>query len=118
MRQAVSNLLTNALKYSPPEQKVLVRLAKLDGHFAISVQDFGIGIAPEDQHRLFEPFHRARNVGEVSGTGLGLSIARQAVEKHGGTITVQSEIGVGSIFTMMLSERPPEVEQDAQNTVD
>ncbi|MBL8131054.1 MAG: PAS domain S-box protein [Anaerolineae bacterium] len=118
MRQALSNLLTNALKYSPSEKKVLVRLEKLHEQFAFSVQDFGIGIPPEDLHRLFEPFHRARNVGEVSGTGLGLSIARQAVEKHGGTITVQSEIGAGSTFTILLPERPPEVEQDAQNTAD
>jgi signal transduction histidine kinase len=68
----------------------------------LTVSDHGIGIPEEDQKRLFEPFHRARNVSDVSGTGLGLSIARRAVELHGGTIGFQSQVGIGTTFVVIL----------------
>ena len=66
------------------------------------VDDQGIGIPPEDQGRIFDTFHRARNVGNISGTGLGLAIVKNAVEAHGGTISLESEPGRGSRFTVRI----------------
>ena len=68
----------------------------------ISVSDQGIGIPPEDQPHLFDPFHRARNVGDVSGTGLGLPIVKKSVDAYGGTITFVSQLDQGSTFTVVL----------------
>ena len=71
----------------------------------LSVSDQGIGIPAADLPNLFQPFHRAGNVGQVEGTGLGLSIAKNAIEVHGGTITVESEVGRGTTFTVMLPRK-------------
>ncbi len=70
------------------------------------VQDQGIGIPSDEQARLFEPFHRASNAKKVSGTGLGLVIAKQSVELHGGTITLESEAGQGTTFIVTLPQTP------------
>jgi PAS domain S-box-containing protein len=102
MRQAVSNLLSNALKYSPIEKPVYLHLFNDVNSIIITVIDEGIGIPPEDQKHLFEPFHRARNVGTIPGTGLGLSITKQAVEMHSGTIGLNNESGVGTTFVVTL----------------
>ena len=102
MRQVISNLISNALKYSPPEQTVQVDLLQNDAQVVLQVTDRGIGIPAADLPRLFEPFHRAANVGVISGTGLGLSITKQAVDLHSGTITVTSQVEVGTTFTISL----------------
>jgi signal transduction histidine kinase len=68
----------------------------------LSVRDEGIGIPADDLPRIFDRFHRSRNVRRVSGTGIGLSSTLQIVEQHGGTIEVESEEGVGSTFTLRL----------------
>jgi signal transduction histidine kinase len=68
----------------------------------LTVHDEGIGIPITDMNHLFEPFHRATNVGEIVGTGLGLSIVKEAVELHSGTVTVTSQVGVGTTFTVKL----------------
>lgn len=102
MRQVIGNLISNALKYSPEDQPVKVELAQTESHSIITVRDKGIGIPAEDRKHLFEPFHRATNVGTISGTGLGLSITKQSVELHGGTITVDSQIGQGTIMTVTI----------------
>jgi PAS domain S-box-containing protein len=101
MRQVVTNLISNALKYSG-EQPIHVTIKRSNKQVVLTVIDQGIGIPPDDLKRLFEPFHRATNVGTISGTGLGLSIAKQAVELHGGAIRVESEVNVGSTFTVLL----------------
>ena len=102
LRQAISNLLHNALKYSERETFVSVQLTHDDAQITISVQDAGIGIPPEDLKHLGEPFHRAANVGGISGTGLGLSITKQAIDLHGGTVTVASVVGQGTEFAVCL----------------
>ncbi len=107
LRRAITNLLSNAIKYSPLGGDVCVELTVEGSLATIKVSDSGIGIPPEDLPRLFEAFHRAENVGTLPGTGLGLAIARQAVELHGGTISVQSQVGVGTTFTITLPLLPP-----------
>jgi signal transduction histidine kinase len=102
--QAFQNLLDNAVKYSGESKKVLVTLSAEDGCVAIAVRDFGIGIARDEQRRIFERFHRVGTglVHDVKGSGLGLSIVHHIVAAHGGAITVDSEPGKGSTFTMRL----------------
>ena len=102
MRQIISNLLLNALKYSAAEKLINLTLTHDDNQVCLQVRDEGIGIPPDDLKHLFEPFHRATNVGTISGTGLGLSITKQAVELHGGTITPVSQVGSGTTFTVTL----------------
>lgn len=102
LRQIITNLITNALKYSPPEKPVHIALEQRETGLVLTVRDEGIGIPEADIHYLFRPFYRAGNVGKISGTGLGLAIVKDAVERHGGHITVQSTVGVGTTFTVTL----------------
>lgn len=102
MRQIISNLLSNALKYSPPEKPVAISLEFKREAIIFTVSDQGIGIPEADQRHLFEPFHRGMNVGTISGTGLGLVIAKESVELHGGVIVVASQIGVGTTFIVHI----------------
>ena len=104
MRQVVDNLLSNAIKYSPDGTEIEVS-ARLEGQVILtSVADQGIGIPSDEIPRLFERFHRARNVSSryYGGLGLGLYIARAIVEAHDGEIFVESEEGKGSVFTIRL----------------
>lgn len=93
LRFILGNLLSNALKYSPAGGDVVLTLRADAQALSIAVADRGIGIPPEDLPRLFEPFHRGRNVGTLPGTGLGLAIVRKAVDLHGGRIEVDSAPG-------------------------
>ena len=104
LKQVVVNLLANAVKFTPDGGRVSVRAGRDDAGVRIAVQDTGIGIAPEDQHRIFEEFQQARRQTAQSreGTGLGLTLSKRFVELHGGTLTVESEPGKGSTFTVML----------------
>lgn len=101
-QQILNNLLSNALKYSPAGTPVLLKLRCSDNHVMINVRDTGLGIPPEQQSRLFQPFYRARNVGTIPGTGLGLAIVKQAIDLHGGEITVESALDEGTTFTITL----------------
>jgi signal transduction histidine kinase len=109
--QVVTNLVENALKYSPSQAPVLVKVWRENGDARLSVRDKGIGIPTEDQPLVFERFHRARNVDDrrFAGMGLGLYIARGIVEQHGGRIWVESAPGVGSTFSVALPALDPEV---------
>lgn len=102
MRQILSNLVSNAVKYSPADTSIHVNLALTEGAFVLEVRDHGIGIPAADVSHLFEPFHRAANVGAISGTGLGLVIAKEAVELHGGTLTIESAINQGTTCTIRI----------------
>ncbi len=102
MRQAITNVITNALKYSPAETRVELTLKQENEHILLDVRDYGIGIPEDELPRLFEPFHRATNVGAISGTGLGLSITKQAIDRHGGSITIQSAPDHGTTVTLMI----------------
>jgi two-component system sensor histidine kinase SenX3 len=102
------NLVDNAIKYSPDGGRVELRLEAPVGAVRIVVADEGLGIAPDDQERIFEKFYRVdpqmkRGIG---GSGLGLYLSRQIVERMGGTLTVASERGAGSAFTIELPREP------------
>lgn len=104
LEQVVTNLLTNAIKYTPEDGKIEVSL-KPDGMYLMfCVTDNGIGIPLEDQPRVFDKFFRVQSddTAEISGTGLGLSIVKSIVEKHGGRVWVESEPYQGSSFTVLL----------------
>jgi PAS domain S-box-containing protein len=98
--QVFTNLVTNAINYTAPGGAITIRARAEAEHAVVEVEDTGVGIAPEHLPHIFEPFYRV--VSQVEGTGLGLSIARQIVTLHGGEITVKSETGVGSCFTVSL----------------
>jgi two-component system phosphate regulon sensor histidine kinase PhoR len=104
LKQAVLNLLTNAMKYSGQSRGIELRLFPQNGDALISVSDHGIGIPPEEQSRIFERFYRA-SVPEnhsVAGTGLGLALVDHIVKGHGGSVQVESSPGVGSTFSIRL----------------
>jgi len=105
LEQVLTNFINNAIKYSPENNIINIRVFNWGQHHAaVSVQDFGIGISPEEQQKIFERFYRVsgRNESTYSGFGIGLFIANEIVQKHHGTIKVQSEEGKGSIFTFIL----------------
>jgi signal transduction histidine kinase len=101
LEQAVTNLVINAGKYGL-KRPVTVRLNRVGKKAQISIEDQGRGISPEDQARIFKPFERAVSISEVSGLGLGLYISSQIIQAHGGRISLKSEVGQGSTFTMEL----------------
>lgn len=111
IRQVLINLLNNAVKFTPEQGKVVLevaprsqRLATGEPSLAIAVRDTGIGIAPENLSKLFQPFIQIDSAlnRQYTGTGLGLALVKHLVELHGGEVTVSSELGVGSCFTITL----------------
>ncbi len=109
LRHLISNLGSNALKYSPNGNPITIDLTQTADQFILQVRDTGIGIPQEDMARLYEPFHRASNVGTISGTGMGLTISKQAVELHGGRIEFESQAGIGTTFTVILPKHLPTI---------
>jgi GAF domain-containing protein len=103
IRQVVLNLLSNAIKFTPEGGRIEVVAVSKDGSVEVSVSDTGVGIAPEDQEKVFEEFRQAGTADKkAEGTGLGLTLCRKFIELHGGKIWVKSQIGVGSTFTFTL----------------
>jgi PAS domain S-box-containing protein len=105
LAQAVTNVIANAIKYSPRGREIRVS-ARTDGNdLLIAVADKGYGIAPEDVKRIFEKFYRVPRVesADEPGTGLGLAFVREIMDAHGGCVTVESELGTGSTITLRLS---------------
>lgn len=102
LQHIVNNLLSNAIKYSPPGSTVNFTLTCEPHHCILNIDDQGIGIPPEYLNKLFEPFERAANVNNIKGTGIGLYIVKQAVERHQGNISVESQVGKGTTFTITL----------------
>ncbi|HEY8731541.1 MAG TPA: ATP-binding protein, partial [Candidatus Limnocylindria bacterium] len=104
LKQVLVNLLANAVKFTPDGGTITLRAVRENGEVRLAVHDTGIGIAPEDQRRIFEEFQQASHQGERSreGTGLGLTLSKRMVELHGGTISVDSAPGKGSTFTVAL----------------
>jgi signal transduction histidine kinase len=101
----LTNLLSNAIKYSPADHtqsgQINLDLTWTHDRVAIGVRDNGIGIPPDAESRLFEPFYRADNTGEILGTGLGLALAKQCAERQGGTVHVL-KVSQGATFIVDL----------------
>ena len=108
IKQILLNLLSNAVKFTPEGGRIGIKARQAEGAVEISVSDSGVGIAPEDQARIFEEFRQvgADYAHKVEGTGLGLTLAKKFVELHGGRIWVESEVGKGSRFTFSLPIAP------------
>ncbi len=104
LHQVISNLLGNALKYTPSGGRVALSVSSEVDHARLAVQDSGIGIAPADQERLFERLWRAGGADQPEGSGIGLAVAAELVSAHRGTIEVESEPGQGSLFVVVLPE--------------
>ena len=104
--QVLLNLVSNAVKFTD-HGSVVVSASALDGFFEVSVRDTGPGIAAADQERIFEEFRQvdSSNTRNKGGTGLGLAISRRIVEMHGGHISVESTLGAGSTFRVVLPVR-------------
>lgn len=102
LQQVFTNLLSNSVKYAPQSPDIFV-CGWIDGaHIRVSIRDEGVGIDPEDLPKMFQRYFRARTSTGIAGTGIGLNIVKQIVELHGGTISVASERGRGSTFTVTL----------------
>ncbi|MBE2268580.1 MAG: PAS domain S-box protein [Anaerolinea sp.] len=116
MRYIINNLISNAIKYSQEDKPIMVALAHIDDDLVIKVQDEGIGIPEADLKHLFEPFHRAANVGTIPGTGLGMVITKEAVELHRGIIEVDSHVGIGTTFTITIPLSNNEGKKDEEDS--
>ncbi len=100
----LSNLLTNAIKYSPPGGTIEFILRYEHNEIIFQVRDRGIGIPLEVQSNLYEPFYRADNVGTIEGTGLGLAVVKKCVDLHQGSIRMESTVGIGTNFTVTIPQ--------------
>jgi len=108
MEEIYSNLLLNAIKYTPPHGSIELKIKSRLNHFITEVSDSGIGIPKEELSKVFDEFYRASNVPKdiKTGSGLGLSIVKQIVENHNGKISVSSELGIWTKFTVILPKNP------------
>lgn len=102
----LSNLLLNAIKYSPTGAGISLILGTDSDRIVFQVRDHGIGIAEEDRGKIYEPFYRGQNVENIIGTGLGLAVVKKCVELHRGEITLDSQVGKGTSFTVKLPISP------------
>lgn len=121
LRQILDNLLSNAIKFTADGGRIDVTARRVGDEVQFSVSDTGVGIAPEDHERVFEEFQQVGDRGSrASGTGLGLALTRRLVLAHGGAITVESELGKGSRFTVTLpaAESPTQPDPAASRTPD
>ncbi len=113
--QVFTNLLSNAAKYTPESPEISVTgTRQVDGFLAIAIADNGIGIPKDELSRLFDRFFRASTSEGIAGTGIGLNLAGELVEMHGGTISVESDVGVGTTFTVRLPDSRPETMHDSE----
>jgi two-component system OmpR family sensor kinase len=105
LQRVIENLVTNGLRYGKDEGTVRIAVHEKDGQALLSVSDDGIGIATKDQAHLFERFYRADDSRAGTGAGLGLALCDEIARAHGGGIAVESELGIGSAFTVWIPQR-------------
>jgi two-component system phosphate regulon sensor histidine kinase PhoR len=105
IKQALSNLISNAIKYSAEKKKLIIRLMQKENYAWIEVEDFGIGIPKDKLELIFEKFYRVNTEENqtISGTGLGLTVTKDIIEAQNGKLIVQSDLGKGSKFTIILN---------------
>jgi signal transduction histidine kinase len=102
MRQVIANLVSNAIKYSRPDTPISVWGRREDRFAAVSISDRGIGIPEGELSKLVEPYYRASNSRGVPGTGIGLFVVQRYVARHGGTVDIDSALGVGTTVTIRI----------------
>ena len=104
LTQAIGALIDNAVKFSPNGGLIIISAHTVDSLLHISIQDPGVGIPPEQLYHIFDRYHHLDAVGEhlFGGVGLGLPVAKQVMEQHNGNISVSSELGAGSTFTLTI----------------
>ncbi|MEO8893374.1 MAG: HAMP domain-containing sensor histidine kinase, partial [Coleofasciculaceae cyanobacterium] len=98
----LTNLLSNAVKYSPKGGEVDLTLIYQENEIIFHIQDYGIGIPLEYQQQLFEPFYRGSNIGNIAGTGLGLAIVKKYLDLQGGKISLDSQVGKGTLAIVSI----------------
>jgi signal transduction histidine kinase len=108
----LSNLLSNAIKYSVTESTVYLTLICEPDAVTFQIRDEGIGIALEEQQKLYDPFSRGKNAREIIGTGLGLAVVKKCLDLHRGEISVESEVGMGTTFTVRIPQGKENISQD------
>jgi signal transduction histidine kinase len=104
LEQVFANLINNAIKYNKPDGNVIISIKEMPDFIGVDIEDTGVGIAPEHLPYIFDQFYqidRSKRKGD-KGSGLGLTIAKKIVEAHGGSIQVSSEVGKGTVFTLLL----------------
>lgn len=102
MHHALTNLVSNAIKYSPHGGAIHLAVEQTSDMWLFSVHDSGIGIPEKDKREIFQPFHRASNVGSIKGTGVGLAVVKEVAERHGGSVAFESQVDIGSTFTIFI----------------
>ncbi|HEY2350092.1 MAG TPA: ATP-binding protein, partial [Puia sp.] len=108
LKHILTNLLSNAAKFSPENTVIDLRIELAKKEFVIMVKDQGMGISEEDQQHLFKRFFRAKNASNIQGTGLGLHIITKYLELMNGRIEMESELDKGSLFTIFIPQINPE----------
>jgi len=112
MKQVMINLITNAIKFTPEQGNVWIRVVREDGMIRVEVEDTGMGIPKDEIPRVFEKFHRVhRPSTQIQGTGLGLPIVKSIIEKHGGRIFIESEVGKGTKVIFLIPEKEEQKEK-------
>ncbi|AFM39952.1 osmosensitive K+ channel histidine kinase [Desulfosporosinus acidiphilus SJ4] len=112
IKQVLTNLLDNAMKYSKPDSRICIIVRNNEKQVEVSVRDWGLPIPPEDLEHIFDKFYRVRSPRQISGTGLGLAISKGIVELHGGKIQAENNSEIGGVtisFTIPLSKIPPRI---------
>ena len=115
MEQAILNLYSNAIKYSPEKAQVTVRVTENEEEFQIEVEDTGFGISEDSLPHIFDKFYRITDdekVRDITGSGLGLSLVKEIVEIHGGHVKVRSKLDLGSTFTVILPKNEQMTEEE------
>jgi len=105
LKQILSNLLSNAVKYSPVSANIYFNVDSNDSKIIFNVKDEGIGIPKAEQGKIFDSFHRGKNIGTTPGTGLGLTIVKRMVELINGKIYLESEVNKGTSFTIEIPQK-------------
>jgi signal transduction histidine kinase len=108
LKQAFVNLISNAVKYSNSMKSLHIQLSKNDSDVRVEFEDKGIGIPENERNRIFDKFYRVDPREGISGTGLGLTVVKEIVEAHKGKIIVESKVGKGSKFSIILNQQEAE----------
>jgi signal transduction histidine kinase len=109
IEQVITNLISNAIKYSPNTDRVIITISETETEAIVSVQDFGFGIRQDQQVHVFSRFYRAADLAPyISGLGIGLYISEDIISRHNGTLSVQSKYGIGSTFSFKIPKDQPE----------